>query len=312
MYDTKNEQMKHVLALAQNIAAARSTVLISGETGSGKEEMAKFIHEKSARVSQSFIAVNCAALPKDLLESELFGFQKGAFTGAHQNRVGKIEAADGGTFLLDEVCELPLDLQGKLLRVLQEKEIEKLGGNEVKKIDVRFLCATNKDLKEMVRLGLFRGDLYYRINVVPLKIPSLRERYEDLEMLTNTFIKKVSDENNLSGITIDESGLKKIKCWNWPGNIRELQNVIERSILVSGKTHLKGEDILIDGFQETRSTILQPGMTVTEAEKILILKTLEHTKENRTQAAKLLGISIRTLRNKLKEYQIEGSHESSL
>lgn len=311
MYDTKNEQMKHVVSLAQNIAVARSTILISGETGSGKEEMAKYIHQKSSRSGQPFIAVNCAALPKDLLESELFGFQKGAFTGAHQNRIGKIEAADGGTFLLDEVCELPLDLQGKLLRVLQEREIEKLGGNEVKKIDVRFLCATNKDLKEMVRLGLFRGDLYYRINVVPLRIPTLRERYEDIEMLTLTFIKKVSEENQLSGISFDESAFKKIKSWKWPGNIRELQNVVERSILVSGKNLLEEKDILIDGFQETRSTILQPGMTVTEAEKILILKTLEHTKENRTQAAKLLGISIRTLRNKLKEYQIEESNESN-
>jgi two-component system response regulator FlrC len=311
MIKSKNITMNNVMALAENVAHAKSTVLICGETGSGKEELAAWIHQNSPRAKKPYIAVNCAALPGELLESELFGFQRGAFTGAHQTRIGKIEAAEGGTFLLDEISELPLDLQGKLLRVIQEKEIDKLGCNETKKIDVRFICTTNRDLKEMVKRGEFRGDLFYRINVVPLKIPPLRERFEDIESLTEFFVKIVCEENNIAFKNVDESVIAKIKKWSWPGNIRELQNVIERSILVSKSEVLSHLDILIEGFEETRASTLTPGMTVQEAEKILIIKTLEHTEQNRTQAAKLLGISIRTLRNKLKEYKMGDVHESN-
>lgn len=311
MIFSKNEQMKNILSLIENVSQAKSTILICGETGVGKEEMARHIHAISPRSKKPFVAVNCAALPADLLESELFGFTKGAFTGAHQARLGKIASADGGTFLLDEISELPLDLQGKLLRAIQEKEIEKLGGNETQKIDVRFICTTNQDLKEMVKKNLFRGDLYYRVNVVPVRIPTLRERYDDIELFVNHFIEKVCAENNLSGKTLNNSAIAKIKKWSWPGNIRELQNVMERSLLVSTQPELSEDDILIDGFQETRTSLLQPGMTVQEAEKILIFKTLEHTTQNRTQAAKLLGISIRTLRNKLNEYKLETGHESN-
>ncbi len=311
MIFSKNEQMKNILSLIDNVSQAKSTILICGETGVGKEEMARHIHAISPRSKKPFVAVNCAALPADLLESELFGFTKGAFTGAHQARTGKIASADGGTFLLDEISELPLDLQGKLLRAIQEKEIEKLGGNDTQKIDVRFICTTNQDLKEMVKKNLFRGDLYYRVNVVPVRIPTLRERYEDIELFVSYFVEKICLENNLSKKTLQTSAFAKIKKWSWPGNIRELQNVMERSLLVSANAELSGEDILIDGFQETRTSLLQPGMTVQEAEKILIFKTLEHTTQNRTQAAKLLGISIRTLRNKLNEYKLEPSHESN-
>lgn len=311
MIRSENVKMAGVVALAENVAHAKSTVLICGETGSGKEELAAWIHQHGPRAQKPFIAINCAALPGELLESELFGFQRGAFTGAHQTRIGKIEAAEGGTFLLDEISELPLDLQGKLLRVIQEKEIDKLGCNETKKIDVRFICTTNRDLKDMVKRGEFRGDLFYRINVVPLKIPALRERYEDLQNLSDFFIKKICEENGKPLKKLDDSALVKIKKWSWPGNIRELQNVIERSILVSQSDILKDSEILIEGFEETRVNTLSPGMTVQEAEKILIFKTLEHTEQNRTQAAKLLGISIRTLRNKLKEYRLGEVHESN-
>jgi transcriptional regulator with PAS, ATPase and Fis domain len=311
MIQSANASMLHILALAKNVAQAKSTVLICGESGVGKEEMATWIHHASPRYQKPFVAVNCAALPSDLLESELFGFQRGAFTGAHQNRIGKIESAEGGTFLLDEISELPLDLQGKLLRVIQEKEIDKLGSNETKKVDVRFICTTNRDLKEMVKQGLFRADLFYRINVVPIKIPSLRERYEDIQSLTELFIRNVCKENNILEKKIDDAALSKIKKWSWPGNIRELQNVIERSVLICQSDILTASHILIEGFEETRVHTFSPGMTVQEAEKILILKTLEHTVQNRTHAAKLLGISIRTLRNKLKEYKLEDAHESN-
>lgn len=312
MIFSKNEQMKSILSLIDNVSQAKSTILISGETGVGKEEMARHIHSLSPRSKKPFVAVNCAALPADLLESELFGFNKGAFTGAHQSRIGKIASADGGTFLLDEISELPLDLQGKLLRAIQEKEIEKLGGNETQKIDVRFICTTNQDLKEMVKKNLFRGDLYYRINVVPVRIPTLRERYEDIEVFVNHFVEKICLENSLPLKNLKPEAMAKIKKWSWPGNIRELQNVMERSLLVCIQSELSEDDVLIDGFLETRTSLLQPGMTVQEAEKILILKTLEHTVQNRTQAAKLLGISIRTLRNKLNEYKLEVGHESNI
>lgn len=312
MVPTRNEQMMNILSLVENVAHARSTILICGETGVGKEEIARHIHQLSPRNRKPFIAVNCAALPGELLESELFGFQKGAFTGAHQMRIGKIEACDGGTFLLDEISEMPIDLQGKLLRVIQEKEIEKLGGNEIKKIDVRFICTTNRDLKEMVKNNQFRGDLFYRINVVPIKIPSLAERFEDIESLSTHFINKICNENQIELKKLSNDAISKLKKWSWPGNIRELQNIIERSVLTCKQDLLSADDILIEGFQETRASLLQPGMTVQEAEKILIMKTLEHTTQNRTQAAKLLGISIRTLRNKLNEYKQEVVDESSL
>ncbi len=310
MIKTQNEQMKSVIALLDNVAQARSTILLCGETGVGKEEMAKYIHRVSPRRKKPFIAVNCAAFPSELLESELFGSQKGAFTGAHQDRMGQIEAANDGTFLLDEISEMPFELQGKLLRVIQEKEIVRLGSNEPRKVDVRFICTTNKDLKEMVKSNLFRSDLFYRINVVPVKIPSLKERYEDMESITQYLAEKFSLENGVACKQIDATALAKIKKWSWPGNIRELQNVIERSVLACGNSLLEAKDILIDGFQEVRHLRLEPGMTIQEAEKMLIFKTLEHTKRNRTQAAKLLGISIRTLRNKLNEYKLEGDNES--
>lgn len=305
----KDSEMKKVVEVANNIATRKATVLITGESGVGKELMARHIHEASQRSQHPFVATNCAAVPENLLESELFGYEKGAFTGAQLAKPGKFELADKGTFLLDEISEMPLALQGKLLRVLQESEIERLGSTSPKKIDVRFVCTTNKSLSDMVKKGEFRQDLFYRLNVIPLNIPSLRERKKDLTSLVQHFLKKVAEENQMRMKSLSVEAMQKIHNWSWPGNVRELQNVIERSCLMSMNDTLSVEEIKIEttNFEnkETKSGLVTAGMTIQEAEKRLILKTLEHTGENRTKAAKILGISIRTLRNKLNEYKTD-------
>ncbi len=304
----KDSEMKKVVDMAANIAVRKATVLITGESGVGKELMARYIHEMSHRSEQAFVATNCAAVPENLLESELFGYEKGAFTGAQGSKPGKFELADKGTFLLDEISEMPLALQGKLLRVIQESEIERLGGTQVKKIDVRFVCTTNRSLSEMVQKGEFRQDLFYRLNVIPLQIPALRERKKDLNTLVGFFLNKVALDNKMRIKEVSIEALQKIHNWSWPGNIRELQNVIERSCLMSSNECLTPADINIETAPmseeaTTEAGLVKPGMTIQEAERRLILKTLQHTGENRTQAAKILGISIRTLRNKLNEYK---------
>lgn len=311
MFVSKDPQMLNVLSLVENVAHSRATILLTGESGVGKEQLSKCIHSISNRAKGPFVAVNCAALPENLLESELFGFEKGAFTGATHNKPGKIEIAQGGTFLLDEISELPLALQGKLLRVIQEREIERLGGCSSKKVDVRFICTTNKDLKDLVAKGEFRKDLYYRINVVPVRIPSLKERLKDIEFYSQLFVQKTCEDNGLDTKRIADSALKKLKSWSWPGNVRELSNVIERSILMCQESEIIADHILIDGYDANRAESFGPGMTVMEAEKLLIMKTLDYTQQNKTQAARLLGISIRTLRNKLNEYKKEVSNESN-
>jgi two-component system response regulator FlrC len=304
----KDPEMKKVVEAANNIAVRKATVLITGESGVGKELMARHIHESSQRKEYSFIATNCAAVPENLLESELFGYEKGAFTGANVAKPGKVELADRGTFLLDEISEMPLALQGKLLRVLQESEVERLGGTQVKKVDVRFICTTNKSLVEMVKKGEFRQDLFYRLNVIPLNIPPLRDRKKDLNSLVQYFLNKVAVENKMRIKEISVGALQKLHNWKWPGNVRELQNVIERSCLMSTTDSLEVADIHIEtssfnDLEKATDSLVTTGMTIQEAERRLILKTLEYTNENRTQAAKILGISIRTLRNKLNEYK---------
>ena len=304
----KDPDMKRVIEMAENIAVRKATVLITGESGVGKELMARHIHDVSHRNDHAFIATNCAAVPENLLESELFGYEKGAFTGAQTSKPGKLELANKGTFLLDEISEMPLALQGKLLRVIQESEIERLGSTQVKKVDVRFICTTNRSLAEMVKKGEFRQDLFYRLNVIPLNIPPLRGRKKDLNSLVQFFLNKVAIENKMRIKEVSVEALQKIHNWTWPGNVRELQNVIERSCLMSPGDQLLPEDIKIETtpLQETselESGLVTTGMTIQEAERRLILKTLEYTGENRTQAAKILGISIRTLRNKLNEYK---------
>lgn len=304
LFTSRDPGVLNILKLIENVAASRASILIGGESGVGKEELSRWIHDSSPRKNKAFIAVNCAAIPAGLLESELFGFEKGSFTGAHQSKPGKIELAQGGTFLLDEISELPLELQGKLLRVIQEREIERLGSKTKTTLDVRFICTTNRDLKAMVAAGTFRGDLFYRINVVPVFIPSLRERINDIRFLSQMFLEQMCADNGLDKKTLTVDAEKKLVKWSWPGNVRELQNVIERSVLTCTQSEMSADDILIDGFEEQKSGIFGPGMTIHDAEKMLIMKTLEHTNQNRTHAAKLLGISIRTLRNKLNEYKL--------
>ncbi len=304
----KDADMNKVVEMATNIAVRKATVLITGESGVGKELMARYIHESSHRKDHAFIATNCAAVPENLLESELFGYEKGAFTGASMAKPGKVEMAHKGTYLLDEISEMPMALQGKLLRVLQESEVERLGGNQVKKVDVRVICTTNKSLAEMVKKGEFRQDLFYRLNVIPLNIPPLRARKKDLNSLVQFFLNKVAVDNKMRKKEVSVDALQKLHNWSWPGNVRELQNVIERSCLMSHSDCLQPEDVQIETMsiqqeEEQISNLVTTGMTIQEAERRLILKTLEYTKENRTQAAKILGISIRTLRNKLNEYK---------
>lgn len=312
---TADPEMKRILKLAENLAASKATVLIHGDSGTGKELLARFIHAKSQRAGRRLVAVNCAAVPDGLLESELFGFEKGAFTGASNSKPGKFEMANESTFLLDEISELPLLLQAKLLRVIQEGEVERLGARQPTKVNVRLVATTNRDLAQMVKAGQFREDLYYRLNVLPLRVPPLSRRPKDIELLARFFLEVSSDINGRCARGFTDEAVQKLLSWSWPGNVRELENVIERSVLLAEDELIRVDEILISGFGDhaldaaeagvgdgLMQLSIVPGMTLGEAERQLILKTLEYTRQNRTQAAKLLGISIRTLRNKLHEY----------
>lgn len=308
---TEDPDMIRILQTAEAVANSRATVLLQGESGTGKELLARFIHSKSNRSMKRFVAINCAALPEGLLESELFGFEKGAFTGAHQAKPGKFELAHESTLLLDEISEMPLLLQAKLLRVIQEGEIERLGARGPTRVNVRLIATTNRDLGEMVRRGEFREDLFYRLNVVGLRIPPLRQRPRDIEGLARFFM-EVSNHLNGRGVkSMSPEAMAKLLNWRWPGNVRELENVIERAVLFTQSAVLTEDLIEISGYGEepaahgTGAAIgIAPGTTVHAMERMLILKTLEYTQHNRTRAAQLLGISIRTLRNKLHEYGV--------
>ena len=301
---TADSKMQQVLQMAESVAGSRATVLINGESGTGKELMARYIHAKSNRSNKPFVALNCAAVPDGLLESELFGYEKGAFTGADQRKPGKFELANDSTFLLDEISEMPLLLQAKLLRVIQEGEVERLGGQAPVKVNVRLIATTNKSLHEMVERGEFREDLFYRLNVIPLEIPPLRKRVKDIELLSRLFVEMSSAENGIEAKSFSGEAMKKLLHWDWPGNVRELQNVVERTVLLSQAPMIGEQEISIKDYGRSREERgIKPGMTVSEAEKLLILKTLDFTGQNRTKAAQLLGISIRTLRNKINEYK---------
>jgi len=305
-YVGQSKIMREVDALVKSIAAARSTVLITGESGTGKELAARAIHAHSNRNGKLFIKVNCAALPENLIESELFGHKKGAFTGAIRDTKGKFELASGGTLLLDEIGEMPLSIQSKLLRVLQEREIDKIGGEQPIAVDVRIIATTNRDLRKEVSRGAFREDLFYRLNVVPIHLAPLRERKEDIPELLNHFIKQYNEENGFAVEGADETARQKLVDYRWPGNIRELQNIVERAVVLQKSGLLKPEHFPLGDplhSPEGRGEMIASGMTVAEMEKRLILRTLEDCGGSRTKAADLLAISVRTLRNKLQEYE---------
>lgn len=308
---TLNPRMKQLLAMAEKTASSNAPVFVQGESGTGKELIARYIHQRSNRSSGPFVAVNCAALPENLLESELFGYEKGAFTGAVNRKIGKFELADGGTLLLDEVTEMDINLQAKLLRVLQEKEVDRVGGTSPVKVDTRVIATTNRVAEDAINEGKFRRDLYFRLNVIPLVIIPLRDRPEDIPALANHFLTKfaVSSGRNVGSISPETMEILK-KC-KWTGNVRELENVMERSVLLCHGNSIMPEDLFLSYSPEGEAApaetgSISAGMTMEEMERRLIIGTLEKTGNNRTRAADMLGISIRTLRNKLNAYKIGG------
>ena len=302
---TQNEEMKKLLKFAENVAYSKSSVLIMGETGTGKELFARYIHQCSPRAGKSFMAVNCAALPEGLLESELFGHEKGSFTGATENKEGKFQQAHQSSLLLDEITEMGLPLQAKLLRVLQEHEVDKVGGKAPIPVDVRVIATTNSDIRRRIQNQEFREDLYYRLNVIPLNLIPLRERKDDIPILAEHFMNQFCQENSRSPVKMDPATLALLKKYSWPGNIRELGNIIERTCLMcQGDTllpaHLFFDDEPLSSGKNAAGARLTG--TISEMEKELILQTLKEFSDNKTKAAESLGISIRTLRNKLNEY----------
>ncbi len=311
----RDPRMAQTLRLAEQVAPADASVLVTGESGTGKELVARFIHRKSRRASQRFVAINCAAIPENLLESELFGHEKGAFTGAVARRVGKFEEAHGGTLLLDEISEMDIRLQAKLLRAIQEREIERVGGNQPLKVDVRIIATSNRNLEEEVRAGRFREDLYFRLNVMTLAIPPLRERPLDIDSLANHFIKKYTEHNDLPERPLSAEAKAMLARHGWRGNVRELENTMHRAVLLASGAEIGPEAIMLSGAPAQAASPAATasaaaaslvGRTVAEVERDLIIDTLHHTLGNRTHAANILGISIRTLRNKLKQYSEEG------
>ena len=320
----RDPAMAKVVKLADQIAASEASVLITGESGTGKEVMAKYVHARSRRADKPFISINCAAIPEQLLESELFGHEKGAFTGAVARRIGKFEEATGGTLLLDEISEMDFRLQAKLLRALQERLIDRVGGTKPVSVDIRVIATSNRDLNEAVRQGTFREDLLFRLNVVNLKLPALRERPGDIAALSEHFVEKYAQANGLDTRRLSKEALADLVQAPWPGNVRELENTLHRAVLLSNGTVITPEAILLpDGTglseaahpagpaakaAETAETVTRAmvGRTVADVERDLILDTLDHCLGNRTHAATILGISIRTLRNKLNQYADEG------
>ncbi len=299
----KSPLMQKVFQQIEVVAQSNSTVLITGETGTGKEIVAKAIHYNSARKDFPFISINCAAIPEGLIESELFGHEKGAFTGAIKTNLGRFELAHGGTMLLDEISETSPALQAKLLRVLQEKQFERLGSGTAIQVDVRVITTSNRDMREQVKSGKFREDLFYRLNVLPVHMPPLRERKEDIPLLLDFFLERYNRQAGKQVEKVDEKALEILMNYHWPGNVRELENYVERAVVVSKKNVLTASDF-------PKELIYPPGergeegseTSLAQAEKNLILKTLRESNDNRTKAAEKLGITTRTLRNKLKEY----------
>ncbi|HVY83787.1 MAG TPA: sigma-54 dependent transcriptional regulator [Caulobacterales bacterium] len=316
----EDASMKQVIALADQVSSSDASILITGESGVGKEVLARYVHKKSKRKDAPFIAVNCAAIPENLLESELFGHEKGAFTGAVARRIGKFEEANGGTLLLDEISEMDLRLQSKLLRAIQERVIDRVGGGKPVPVNIRILATSNRDLMQCVRDGEFREDLLYRLNVVNLRIPALRERKDDLSALARFFIEKYARANDRPARRLSDDAMKQVLAHSWPGNVRELENAMHRAVLLAngeeiGPGAIRAPDGAPVGVRDNTGVAIAAaqaaardmvGRTVAEVEQDLILETLTHCLGNRTHAAHILGISIRTLRNKLKLYSDGG------
>jgi transcriptional regulator with PAS, ATPase and Fis domain len=297
--------MEEVKEMITSVAESRSTILITGESGTGKELAARSIHFQSRRSNGPFVKVNCAALPDGLIESELFGHEKGAFTGAIKQKKGMFESATGGTLLLDEIGEMPLAAQAKLLRVLQEREVHKVGGDEPIAVDVRVIATTNRSLEKEIAEGRFREDLFYRLNVIHIDLPPLREKKNDITELASFFIRKFNDENGFSVTGLGDGCLALLEKHQWPGNVRELENAIERAVVLTRTGMISPElfQFRASSIQQKDTDTIQAGLTVAEMERRLIYRTLEECDQNRTKAADMLGISIRTLRNKLNEYE---------
>jgi two-component system response regulator FlrC len=322
----RDEAMLAVVKLADQIAPSEASILITGESGTGKEVLARHVHRRSQRADRAFVSVNCAAIPENLLESELFGHEKGAFTGAVARRIGKFEEASGGTLLLDEISEMDVRLQAKLLRAIQERVIDRVGGGKPVPVDIRIIATSNRNLADAVRQGVFREDLLYRLNVVNLKIPPLRDRPADVIALAEHFARKYAGVNGLPVRPIAADAKRELIAARWPGNVRELENAMHRAVLLSSGLEIGADAIRspdgarFDARIETRPadaaaraaqtaeavTRALVGRTVADVERDLILDTLDHCLGNRTHAARILGISIRTLRNKLNEYTADG------
>jgi two-component system response regulator FlrC len=311
----KDPKMAETVKMATQIAPSEASVLITGPSGTGKEVLAHYLHSKSKRKDRRFVAVNCAAIPETLLESELFGHEKGAFTGAVARRIGKFEEADGGTLLLDEISEMDVRLQSKLLRVIQERELDRIGSNKSIQVNVRIIATSNRNMEQAVKEGHFREDLYFRLNVVNLRLPSLAERPGDVMPLAEYFAAKYADANDVANRPISASAREKLVGYHWPGNVRELENTMHRAVLLAVGDEIDAAAIhLTSGDSSAGQSATSSeeggqalvGRTVAEVERELIIDTLQHCLGNRTHAANILGISIRTLRNKLKQYGSEG------
>jgi len=306
----RSKQMQEVMWLTAQVAPSCASVLITGESGTGKELAARTIHQLSPRATKPFVAVNCAAIPETLMESEIFGHEKGAFTGAVERRVGCFELADGGTLLLDEIGEMPVGTQAKLLRVLEDSRVRRLGSKTETSVDVRVLASTNKIPQEAVARGQLRSDLYFRLNVVHIPMPPLREHLEDLEDLTAALLEELNRKHNRAVKAVDDEVLESFRRYSWPGNVRELRNTLERALVICSGEILRRRDLAPEFGRPAPvgaddGLHLRPGMTVDEAERRLILETLAFTQNNKTRAAELLGISLKTLHNKLKEYETQ-------
>ncbi|HEX4533943.1 MAG TPA: sigma-54 dependent transcriptional regulator [Rhizomicrobium sp.] len=322
----EDDAMAAVIALADQVAGSDASILITGESGTGKEVLARYVHRKSSRADRPFISVNCAAIPENLLESELFGHEKGSFTGAIARRIGKFEEANGGTLLLDEISEMDVRLQAKLLRAIQEREIDRVGGTKPVKVDIRIVATSNRDLADAAKRGTFREDLLYRLNVVNLRLPALRERPKDILALARHFAHKYAEANGAPYRPIASTTERLLIAHAWRGNVRELENTIHRSVLLANGAEISPEAIRLPDGSQVGNTVYADvpgsvkvavdavtavtrglvGRTVSDVERDLILDTLDHCLGNRTHAANILGISIRTLRNKLREYSQSG------